>query len=584
MLTPVFDLERLAKAVHEVARLVPADRLFARFARSLTIPQGWAALVVREGLDPLFVESGRRCDSDSVRDVLFVRTSPVECTVERDDLQSVDGFVCRGTIRVRVRILPEPVELGCFRRTFLNGADSIAVAGLQRHLASQLEQVLADLAAGTPASRLIATLDRTLVEKTVADRLGAICLAGGLCVEGPAFVQFASPEWVEHCRHEADLTRRQRHVEARTQIQQALASAQKQHLDHLVGLLERMRSAGDVDSRASLRDLIATFSEAERGQMYAALWQLVPQAPTTRSVAVVSGQELLLFEPGELSKPARRFRIDHALGPLRSVTCDARSREAGLLMIGAAGGVHLMETDSGRVAASLAYPEAGEAVRGGVNRAAMSDEEVFASHSELGLAAWPPAGGPGRVLLREVTASADTVRAVQVAAGRLWFAGDRTVWCASLGGDEARSYTGSPSTVTALAVTADAIYAGNLDGQVLTWEVGEPDSARVLRSGVSSPVESIDVVEAGEIPRLVVADRTQALSTLVLGDSHVCLYHGGSRIIRRAAAAPDLFVAMNDNRDQLIAWNPRDTSGPVQTVIIPHLTGSTIQDVALIPA
>jgi hypothetical protein len=39
---------------------------------------------------------------------------------------------------------------------------------------------------------------------------------------------------------------------------------------------------------------------------------------------------------------------------------------------------------------------------------------------------------------------------------------------------------------------------------------------------------------------------------------------------------------MSDARDRLLAWDPRRADEPTASLVIPHLTGATIQDVCLI--
>jgi hypothetical protein len=97
-------------------------------------------------------------------------------------------------------------------------------------------------------------------------------------------------------------------------------------------------------------------------------------------------------------------------------------------------------------------------------------------------------------------------------------------------------------------------------------------------------VESIDVLEQSGIERLVVADRSRELTVMVLGEHYERPYASGGPPVRRAVAADDCFAAMNDARDRLIVWDPRQPAAPLAMIIIPHLTGEPIQDLALISA
>ncbi len=572
-----------------VARIVPADDLFTLTSRSVLVPAGWAALVTRSGQDPLLVRAGDSLENDA-GNVLFVRTTPIECVADESALRSADGFECRGSIRARVRVMAEPAELSAFTRTVIGSTGSVSVADLQRYLYWQMGEVLAELAARLNAEALLQPLDASTVQGIVEDKLGATCLAGGLAIDRPVAVDFSSPAYREHCRLQARADQAKRRSDARLELQKARAAAQRERLTHLVAMLEQMNDAIVKHPGLSITEILQAFSEADRSEFYAAQWHLCPSERATRFVAAASGPELLLYEPGAFGRPARRIRLSGDLGLLRSVTVDARSLEAGIVLIGAARGVHVLDTATGEVQRSLAADVGDTAsVRGGVNAAAMSDDHVYATHSELGLLAWRRGGIAGersRQLRSDLTSGADTVRCVQVAELQLWFAVDETLFSLPLEDNDAAEpvrYTASAATLSAVTVAAGMIYAGNVDGQIIAWDVGEPESARVVRGQAGAPVESIDVVQTGGVDRLIVADRRRALLAMVVGDNYSCRYESPSQIVRRAVAADDVFVAMNDNRDRLIVWSPGEPKQPAATVIVPHLTGSTVQDICLIP-
>jgi hypothetical protein len=409
-------------------------------------------------------------------------------------------------------------------------------------------------------------------------------------LEGPIEVSFASPAWRDHHREQNAADRRQQRLAARQQIDQALAAARNERVTHLVSLLGRVRDASLEHEGLSITELLAAFSEDERGQMYAALWRMCPEVKSTQWISVVSGHELLFFDPEQPDQPARRITVPDALGPLRSVSMDARSLEAGLLMVGAATGVLLVDLDSGQVRSHLQSTVAeSPAVHGGVNAAAMSEDRVFATHSELGLMSWrrDEPDRPAEYLHPELTHGATTVRGARVAEGWLWFTVDDVLWAvARTGKGESPPvrYSESGSPLSAITTREGTVYAGNTDGQVIAWPVDDPASGRVIRGKAGGPVESLHVVSAAGVEHLVVADRSDALLALVLGDSYACRYESGGHGVRRGAAAPDVFCAMNDRRDRLMIWHPHQAEKPAGTVVIPHLTQCSLQDLALIPA
>ena len=591
MLTPKFDLDTLASDEDLVACIVPAGDLFALMSRSVTVPMGWSALVARQGRDPRVVKAGGCCEESGTLDVLFVRSTPIACAADASGLRSADGFDCHGSVRVPLRIMAETTELAAFRNDVLGSSDSLSVADLQRHFHWQMSRMLSDLAGRLSAGELLQPLDAATVRTVAENALGAACLAGGLTIDGPVAVHFDSPAYHDHCRHQAGAEREQRRLAARAEIQRSLATARDEQLTHLVRMLERMNEASAKHEDVNVADLLRAFSEAERGELYAALWQLCPGARRTRFVAAVSGPQLLLFEPAQLDRPARRIELPEDLGLLRSVSSDPRSLDAGLLLVGAARGVHLVDIESGKPVRSLRADAAEhDGSRGGVNAAAMSHDRVFASHSQLGLMTWlrEPAGDEAsRALLADLTHGTSTVRCARVAESRLWFAVDQSLYALPVEDVDTATptrYAASSSTISSLAVAGDQVYAGNVDGQIIAWDVDDPDKAHIVRGAGGGPVESIDVIATGGVSRLVIADRSRALMLMVVGDNFTCRYESPSQIVRRGAAAEDLFVAMNDTRDRLLAWDPREPKQPSAVVIIPHLTGSTIQDICLVPS
>lgn len=584
-----FELGLLSDASPEIlAWLVPGSRLFSWVCRSIVIPAGWAALARRQGQDPLLAGAGREYEDNGTEDLLFVRSGPVRCTVDVADLRSCDGHACAGTIEVGVRIIEDAAELGAFLRSIVGSSDIVRQADLQRHLQGELQKALADLAAGHPMEELLGRLDPAEVRKLVDGRLGGLFLAGGLALDGPLVARFDSPAYREFRRQQATLESRDRHVAARTRIQEALAQAQKQRLSHLVDVLAQLEQAADSRKDLSVADLLRTFGESERAEMYAALWHVGSPLTMAGLIAVVSGEQVLLFAPDKMDQPARQIRLPETLGPLRSVSLDERAREARLLLVGARMGVHLLDLDGGEVLDSLSAAEldSGIEVRGGVNAATMSDNRVYATHSELGLLSWSRGvfGAPVERMLPEITGKADTVRCARFIDGQLWFSADAEVWTQPEDSEAGPTlYAGARERVSALAVSQGVVYAGTVCGQILAWNAGDPESGRVIRGASGSPVESLSVLDNGAVDHLLIADRGSALQALVVDDNYVRRYESGGMPVRRAAIAGDLFVAMNDNRDRLIAWDPREPARPRAVTIVPHLTGEPIQDLCIIP-
>lgn len=584
------DIEACTRDPELVAFIAAADEVFTWLNRSFIVPVGWTALALGGERDPILLPSGSRCEATAgVGAFLLVRESPVECTADEPRLRSSDGHDCRGTVHLLLRAIPELTELAALRRTVLGSNTQLRSTDLGRQVDWPLRQALVQLAGRHTAEQLLGTLDTTTVRRVIDEHLGGFCLAGGMTVEGPVQVAFESPGFVEHQRAEAHLRRHQARHEARAAIQAALSAARRDELSQMVGLLEKLRDANAAHSEQGLRDLLKTFGESQRGQMYEALWHLAPGSAQTAFIAVVSELQVLLFDPREPARPARLIPLPDVLGPLRSIRADSECLRRRLMLIGAATGVHQVAIDTGCLQRSLrAEIPQSTSVKGGVNAASMGDGWVYATHSELGLLAWDlsAADSLAEQWYPDITSPADTVRGATAADGSLWFTTDETVWSIPLAdGPHGRpqAYRAGDQTLSALTVEAGMVFAGTVQGEILAWDIGEPDHPRVLRGKTGEPVGSVDVIEAGGVDRLIVADRTTALTALVVGDVYTCRYEAGTQTIRRAAAAEDVLAAMHDARDRLLVWSPNEPRRPRATIIIPHLTGGRIQDLCLIP-
>ena len=158
MLKPKFNIDSVTSDPGAVARIVPAGHLFTLTSRSVLAPTGWGALVTRTGRDPLLVRAGEHVEGEDAQDVLFVRTTPIECSADESQLHSADGFECTGSIRVRVRVIAEPGELSAFRKTVVGSTEAVSATDLLRYLHWQMGKVLAELAGGLSAAKLLQPL------------------------------------------------------------------------------------------------------------------------------------------------------------------------------------------------------------------------------------------------------------------------------------------------------------------------------------------------------------------------------------------------------------------------------------------
>ncbi len=581
-----FDPQLFFQRSDSVALHVPASELFSLLKRSVDLPAQWAAMVRRTTGDHVVVRAGGNVDSADAEDILFVRTTPIEVVLEEEGIVTRDRYQCRVELHLRINLIPERSELLSFQKSVLGSHRVVQAAGVARYFQPIIRAALAQFAAGHQASDLVDAGSMEAVSVALVDALEAPCFTAGMVLDGHPSVRFDSKTLRQVQDSEQLAARRRAEHKAAHELQEALEQAQAHHLDYLASLLTRLREMAEVSPDVELPELVRTFSEQQRGDLYQALFRSEPIAARTQWVVAAAGDELLFFDPRRLDEPSRRFRVEGEAGPIRSIQT-ARIADGGMaLLVGAATGIYRLPID--RVEPDLTLlVEGAPSVRGGFNAGALVGDRVFGSHSELGLREWDinePASGRPR--FESMTRNAKAVRGVVFLDGNLYCAIDDRVirWPADETTDRpTHVYTGSMTAITALCPVSDGLFAGNAEGDVLHWPKGRDSKPERLHTGLQRPAESIWLLSTHGVRRLVYTDTSLHMHARVLGDNFECRYEAGGQTLRRVEIAPDLLVATNDLRDRLICWAPGEPSTPTATIGVSRLCGHSVQDVCLVP-
>ncbi len=580
------DLKQLFERADAVAVVGAASELFGLLTRSVSLPAQWGALVTKETGDQVMVPAGATVDGHDAHEVFFVRTSPLDVRVEEDGLVTKDGMACRAEGRCHVRVIPERAELLSFRRTILGSERTSLSADLADYLTPALRSALKQVTSEHEAKLLVDGTCSDAVSKALAVALEGPCFSAGLAISAKPVVQFSSQalERVRQVRTEA--VRRQREHEASRELRQALELAQREHLDHLASLLSRLREMTDASPDVELGDLIRTFSEKQRGEVYEALFASEPVGKRTRWVVVAAGGEVLFFDPQSPDAPTRRVPVAGSAGGVRSIQTVTDADGQRTLLLGAATGVYQLGIEKAEPDVTLVVEDA-PPVRGGFNAATLIGDRVLATHSELGLREWhvdkPTAA---RTRFESITRKAKAVRNVMLFEGDLYCSIDDRIlrWPANDDADRpTHFYTGARAMITALQPTPGGLYAGTSEGDVLRWIEGRDTEPEQVHAGSRRPAESLWLLVSHGIRRLVFTDTSARVHARVLGDSFTCHYEAGGQTLPRVEVAPDLWVATNDVRDRLICWKPGEPAKPFMTTNVHRICQSHIQDVCLVP-
>jgi len=579
--------EQIFASPDAVAALVAASEIFGFVRRKLDLPPQWAAMVRCEGGAVRAVETGGVVDGSGAENVLLVRTTPVDVEIRQDGIGTSNGFLGRVRVQLRVTLIPDRGELEAFQSKVLGSGLVATTSTLEQYFEAGVRRVIAKFAGSHEASALTDGSQADAMKQVVADAAEASCFASGLKLIDAPRVWFESEAFRKVRVAKQDAARRRQEHQAAQGLRDAIDTAREAHLDRLSQTLSRLKDLADQSPGADLPVLMRTFAEHERGELYEALFASQAAGGRTQAVVVATAHQLLHFDPSQPCEPVRRVDVDGSAGPVRSVQWASEVGSKGRLLIGAAAGVYLMSPDASTPEETYLV-EGSPSVRGGFNAAGLSGDQLFASHSELGVYRWP-LGQPdrGEPMFVSMTRQAKAIRAVQCHDGDIYCAvDDRVIAWPADGPAEAptRVYSGSDATITAVCVGEAGVFAGNSNGQILHWSGTDDTRPDVLHGGSRRSVESVCVVCCGGVRRLIYTDTSLCVYARVLGDTFTCRYEASGQTLRRVEVAPDLITATNDLRDRLLHWTPGKPQQPTALSEVGRITGHSVQDVCLVVA
>jgi hypothetical protein len=586
MIAGKFDPQSFFQRTENVALHVPASELFGLLKRTLDLPSQWAALVARTTGDYEVVRPGGTVGDDDAQSVMFIRATPVDVKFDESELASRDGFTCKAEITVQMNVIPERGELLSFQKNLLGSRRVAQAEGLASYLQPSLRAALARFAAEHDAADLVDARISEAVSNALAEAFEPACFSAGLMLDRPPTGRFESSSLRQVQQLQQTAAARRAEHEAARQLDEALQKARSEHVDQLASLLTRLNELAAASPDVKLPDLLRTFSEGQRGQLYEALFATEKPATQTHWIVVAAAEELLFFDPASLGSPSRRLKVNGPAGHARSVHSFATPDGRTVLLVGAATGVYLWPIDQSSPQSSFLVPDAPR-VRGGFNAAALIGNRLFATHSELGIYEWnvsEPTSGQAR--FGSMTRGAKAVRDVELFDGDLYCSIDDRIirWAADDPSDRPpRIYAGSNSIITALCPSADGLFAGNSDGDILHWPAAHDTEPELLHRGQKRAAESIWLLSSHGVRRLIYTDTSHRVQTRVLGDTFICHYEAGGQTLRRVEVAPDLLVATTELRDRLICWTPGKPDKPFASIALASLTGRSVQDVCLVP-
>ncbi len=599
-----FDPQIFFQRAENIGLYVPAADVLGFSRRTLDLPGAWAALVTGQAGEDTVIPAGAAIDGGDLEDVLFVRITAFDIDYDVKQLHTSDDFDCRVDVQLRLRLIPERGELVSFRSTIQASHRVIQTDHIVSYFDSIIRSTVSTFTAEHQADSLVESKTQEQLSHALTDALDGPCFSSGLVLDAPPVVRVESSSLKKVQQVKTDSARRHAEHQAAKPLRAALKQAQHEHLDHLSSLLVRLNELADASPNIKLPELVRTFNEQQRGEIYEAIFatdaaENLTSKKHTQWIVVSAGDELLFFDPANLEAPVRQIPIALDAGAVRSVQYVENHNNQRYLLLGAAKGVYRMGVDASTPEATFLVDHPPE-VRGGFNAVAQVGDRIVASHSEIGIYQWHAnETSGGKLLFESITRGAGAIRFIQQDSGDFYCSVDDKILRWSAHSDDEKPsqiYIGSRSTITSLMICSEGLFAGNSSGEVLHWPVGGSsptlaaqewgthlDEPVILHRGQHRAVESIHLYESQGIRRLIYTNTSLYVHALVLGDTFSGRYEAGGQTLRRVNVAPDMLVATTELRDRLIVWKPGKPNQPDATISVSRICNRSVQDVCLIP-
>lgn len=574
-----FDPEQFARTSTHVARLARADDLFGLLRRRIVTPHGCAALVWRTDSGPVLFASGAEVPADGVREIMLIRTAPLELAYSFERLASKDGFEFAAAIQCQVHIVPQREDLASFRTSVLGSRDSANPEHVRLLCAETVHAAAAQFARERDAARLADPTEWDAFDAALAERFKPLGFSTGLALGRDPRSRWTSETFGASQRVRQTARLRQERLEEDARLRAASVEARKLRLSELETLVAKARQVAEQAGGAGVADLVKAFDPAQRGEFYQGLLAANRPARPTSAIVAIAGEEVFFFDPAHNRHPSKRVALAGPLGGLRSaqiVTVGDHDE----VIIGAGRGLHRITPD-GNVIGSLTVTTDTKS-RGGFNAVALCGDSIYATHSELGIWRWPhSSGGPGEACLAESTGGAKTVRGIQTdLQNRLWVGIDDSVLAWRPEATSPPTRWKFPGNVTALLVAENALFIALADGRVLHRPHLDDDTQERI-FGPGGTIDSLAWSPGGGMPRLIVANGAPQVHMLVIGDASRTEYRGPTGI-RSIAATEDHIAGITHARDQVVLWRAETPEEPAAMIPVSRICGRSIQDVLLL--
>lgn len=497
------------------------------------------------------------------------RADPLRLRVELANLVTLDRHDLKCLFEFSARVGEHSADKKLFVELLMSDRPSVTRDEVAIQFGPALENSVKS-AVAKPVAQILSEAGRNEVEWILRKAADAMAFDSGLIVLPPFQLELTSPS----------LQRQQREAAQRSRAEEQ-AAGRLDHLRHATELLKQFDAIRAAAPSISAGQILERIAPADRGELLGALLASGAEQTAGQILYAVAGSQLVQIDLSREQIEPVAMELPTVLGPLRSVQAVDLGGDRRLL-VGARGGVLLVDTANPNAAVAYAQPDLNSSL--GFNRAIYLAESatILATHGEAGLVQW------------DLKAPASPVRRTPVAglasqtqgAPRNIHAIDRSSALCSIGNclavvDGSKTAELSSESTAPIASIVDGgqrLFAIHEDGWVVTFD---RETRKILRSVCRGG----EVCAAGGLPwlgdlRLLLASPAGPIDCVGTEDSLVTRFNSVYRGFRNITASATWVAAVSPDRQRLILWNSWNGQAPVHDLHLISLTRHRIADIA----
>ena len=569
-------LEKYRKDRHILAVRIPSDQLGGLFRQAARIPSGTVGLVFYE--DGRVRHVGAGVEVSGSFELLLAKKGEIPLQLIFSGLQSLDNHTVQCSILLRVYLATEePSLLRDFARNLFSYPGEFTTEDLKNHIIPELKRSLTRLVGKMSAKELHRKDHSAAWTHALRSDLGKFLFGYGIGFEQISEATtlsegFEQAESLRKEKAEKEIKETEALQKKEDRIRRFINILQDEDVKKILETLPDKQMQGLIiaklleDDNVSINadDLVqqaGTCGEEVVQAVFETMQELVGKGTTVGGDEIETAHATKLYlvagtQVFEIN-PHQPEIIDHEFPEaLRSV------RFSENLLAGAKQAVY--EKNSDGTIQAFPLPEK-KKPRGGINAICTSQNHLFATHSEFGLARWDRnlPGEEGELLFPEITDGKKTTRAVEVRDHHIIFASGDHIYRAPLTpeGVPVKFVSSVESPITCLAICERSLFAGTENGAIVGWKLDSPDQPVVLVRK-KDPIVNVRLAKISGIPQIFYSTRDLSIRARVLGQNLETSYESGGISVGALDTSSDFICATDTSGRKVFLWKASTPEKP----------------------